>query len=99
MSAEKPFEIPSCPKDVTSDWVAELLHRHLGVPRSTDEKDAITLLQICAEPSQGFHETCHVTAKCSSQPDVTHRLLVDIVPADPGRKCVGGESPFISRLN
>ncbi len=33
---------------------------------------------------QGFRETCRVTAKCSSQPEVTHRLLVEIVPSsDP----------------
>ncbi len=69
--------------------MAELLYRHLGVPRPATvdgTHNGITLLRIAAsQHAQGFRETCRVTAKCSTQPpEVTHRLLVEIVPAaDP----------------
>ncbi len=86
-SWENAFAVPHSLKDITADWVAELMYRELKVPRPAKvdgTHNGVTLLQIRAMPGHGFRETAKVTAKCSSQPDVTHRLLVEVIPSDPG---------------
>lgn len=77
--------IPNRLSEVTADWIADLLYKVVGVPIPDNldgTHNGITLLQIRANPCDGFHESCKVTVRCSSQPDEAYHFVVEIVPCD-----------------
>ena len=87
-AAEAVLPIPSVLNAVNTDWVADLLYKVLRVPRpaKTDgTHNGITLLQIRANATEGFHESCRVTVRCASEERARH-FIVEIVPSDPDLK-------------